>query len=57
MAVAAMEFASGQKDEALKSVKKVTDPRYRDLRYVAVSPPNTRKFCDPRARRGEAVAL
>jgi hypothetical protein len=34
MAVAAMEFASGQKDEALKSVKKVTDPRYRDLRYV-----------------------
>ena len=29
-----MEFAGGNKDQALKSLAKVKDPRYRDVRYV-----------------------
>eukprot|EP00285_Hemiselmis_virescens_P012305 CAMPEP_0173381210 /NCGR_PEP_ID=MMETSP1356-20130122/3640_1 /TAXON_ID=77927 ORGANISM="Hemiselmis virescens, Strain PCC157" /NCGR_SAMPLE_ID=MMETSP1356 /ASSEMBLY_ACC=CAM_ASM_000847 /LENGTH=430 /DNA_ID=CAMNT_0014334969 /DNA_START=19 /DNA_END=1311 /DNA_ORIENTATION=- len=33
-ALAAMEFGSGDKKAALKDFAKVTDPRYRDVRYV-----------------------
>jgi len=34
-ALAAIVFAGGEKDKALKDLAKVTDPRYRDLRYVS----------------------